>query len=146
MSIRYQLNDWLYWNVDANYTLARSIAGVDGENYIPLAPEFSLVGGVGVSHPSGVFGNIEVRHLSDRPANEDRSILAEGYTVVDASVGYTLRRVELGIQIQNLFDVEWNETQFATESRLNKEPEPVEEIHFTPGTPFFARGSIAFNF
>jgi hypothetical protein len=27
-------------------------------------------------------------------------------------------------------------TQFATESRFQNEPESVEEIHFTPGTPF----------
>jgi hypothetical protein len=48
--------------------------------------------------------------------------------------------------IENLFDTEWNETQFATLSRLQGETTPVEEIHFTPGTPFFLRGRISVSF
>jgi hypothetical protein len=41
---------------------------------------------------------------------------------------------------------EWNETQFATESRLPDEAVPAEEIHFIPGTPFFLKGIIEFKF
>ncbi len=48
--------------------------------------------------------------------------------------------------VENLFDTEWNETQFATESRLFNETSPVEEIHFTPGTPFYLRGKISVAF
>jgi hypothetical protein len=48
--------------------------------------------------------------------------------------------------VENLFDTEWNETQFATESRLLNEPPPVEEIHFTPGTPFYIRGKLSVSF
>jgi hypothetical protein len=48
--------------------------------------------------------------------------------------------------IQNLFDVKWKETQFDTESRLKNEPVPISEIHFTAGTPFFARLSFAVFF
>ncbi len=52
----------------------------------------------------------------------------------------------LSVIVENLFDIEWNETQFATESRLFDEPQPVEEIHFTPGTPFFIRGKATLSF
>jgi hypothetical protein len=48
--------------------------------------------------------------------------------------------------VQNLFNTRWKETQFATESRLRGEAAPVEEIHFTPGTPFFARLSLTLFF
>ena len=84
--------------------------------------------------------------MGDRPANEDNSIIAEGFTVVDLNAGYQWENLGFGIQIQNLFNTEWNEAQFATESRLRGETESVEEIHFTPGTPFFLRGSIQYNF
>ena len=84
--------------------------------------------------------------MDDRPANEDNSIVAEGYTVVDLNLGYKWRRFDFGVQVQNLFDTEWNETQFATESRLQNETNPVEEIHFTPGTPFFLKALIQYNF
>ena len=81
-----------------------------------------------------------MRHLGDRPANEDNTIIAQGYTVTDLSIGYQWNQMRLGCHIQNLFNVAWNETQFATESRLRTEPQPIEEIHFTPGTPFFIKG------
>ncbi len=61
-------------------------------------------------------------------------------------MGFKWNKISLGIQIQNLFDTDWNETQFATESRLQNETLPVEEIHFTPGTPFFIKTMIEYNF
>ena len=62
------------------------------------------------------------------------------------NLGYEWKKLSFGIQVQNLFDTEWNETQFATESRLQNETQAVEEIHFTPGTPFFLKASIAYKF
>ncbi|WP_075341409.1 TonB-dependent receptor [Tenacibaculum agarivorans] len=146
LSYRYQPMSWLYWNIDANYTHGRSINDPDGQNFIPLAPDFTLVSGLNVNLESGFYGGINVRYLDDRPANEDNSIVAEGYTVADLNMGYRWKDVSLGVQIQNLFDTDWNETQFATESRLQSETTPVEEIHFTPGTPFFFKASIQYNF
>lgn len=146
LNIRYQPLDWLFWNFDANYTAAKSLEAEQGEHYIPLAPDFTLVTGIRVLHPSGLYGGTQVRYLKDRPANEDNSIVAEGYTVVDANIGYNFRSFDFGINVQNLLNTEWNETQFATESRLLNELEPVEEIHFTPGTPFFVKGIIAYKF
>lgn len=146
VSYRYQPLSWLYWSVDANYTHARSINDPDGQNFIPLAPDFTLVSGLNINFKDGFYGGINVRHIDDRPANEDNSIVAEGYTVADLNMGYRWKDVSFGVQVQNLFDVDWNETQFATESRLQNEVNPVEEIHFTPGTPFFLKASIQYNF
>ena len=146
LSFRYQPFKWMLWNFDANYTYARSMDESKGEDYIPLAPSFTLVSGLNFIFDSGFYGNIDVRHMGDRAANEDYSIVAEGYTITDLSAGYKWEKMSFGIQIQNLFNVEWNETQFATESRLPEELEPVEEIHFTPGTPFFFKGLIQYNF
>ena len=75
-----------------------------------------------------------------------KSIVAKGYFVNDLQINYITGHYNLGLSIQNLFDVRWKETQFATESRLKGEASPVEEIHFTPGTPFFGRLSLAYNF
>jgi hypothetical protein len=52
----------------------------------------------------------------------------------------------IGKAIENVFDTEWNETQFAIKSRLQNETTPVEEIHFTTGTPFFIKGIISYRF
>jgi outer membrane receptor protein involved in Fe transport len=84
--------------------------------------------------------------MADRPANEDYSIVAKGYFVNDLQASYAKRNYTLGLSVQNLFNVRWKETQFATESRLRGESEPVTEICFTPGTPFFARLSLTYFF
>ena len=146
LSIRYQPTSWLFWNVDANVTKPRSIDDEPGQNYIPLAPSFTMASGLKFIHPSGLKGGIDIRYLGDRPATEDYSITAEGYTVVDLNVDYNWRSFVFGIEVQNLMNVEWNETQFATESRLFNEADPVEEIHFTPGTPFFIKSKVEFKF
>jgi len=146
LSLRYQPFKWLFWNLDTTYTHARSIDEPKGQNYIPLAPDFTLVSGLNFKDLSGFYGGINLRHIKNRPANEDNSITAKGYTVVDFNINYQWHRLDFGIQIQNLFDTKWNETQFATESRLKNEAQPVEEIHFTPGTPFFLKGVIKYSF
>lgn len=146
VSSRYQPNSWLYANLDATYTIARSTEEAEGSDYIPLAPDFTLTGGINTISDKGLYSGINVRHIANRPANEDNSIVAEGYTIFDLNLGYKNDKLNFGIQIQNLFDSEWNETQFATESRLQNEPESVEEIHFTPGTPFFFKTMLSYNF
>ena len=78
--------------------------------------------------------------------NENGSVIAQGYTLIDFSINYTRKKYEISLSIENLFNVKWNETQFNTESRLKNEPSAVEEIHFTPGAPFFARMKMAVFF
>ncbi|WP_179333058.1 TonB-dependent receptor [Winogradskyella costae] len=146
LGLRYQLTDWLFLDTDATLTNARSVDDPDGENYIPLAPDFTLVGGLSVDDLNGFSGGLRFRYLDDRAANEDNSIVAEGYMVTDFNVNYRLNNITFGFAIENLFDVDWNETQFATESRLQNEAQSVEEIHFTPGTPFFLKGTVSYRF
>jgi outer membrane receptor protein involved in Fe transport len=146
INYRYQPLSWLFWNLDANYTYAQAMEEPKNQDYIPLAPDFTLISSLNFLFKSGFYANINVRHLANRPANEDNSIIAKGYTLADLNAGYKWEKMSFGIQIQNLFDTEWNETQFATESRLEKETESVEEIHFTPGTPFFLKAMIQYDF
>ncbi|MHA7942305.1 TonB-dependent receptor [Formosa sp. 3Alg 14/1] len=143
---RYQALDWLYIYADVNYAHGRSVEDPDGENYIPLAPDLTSAGGLLFDNLGRFSGGLNYRYIDDRPANEDNSIVAEGYFVSDFNVNYTLNNWTYSIIIENLFNTEWNETQFATESRLYDEVAPVDEIHFTPGTPFYIRGKIAFTF
>ncbi|MDO7135345.1 TonB-dependent receptor [Algibacter lectus] len=146
LGLRYQLNNWLFLNTDATLTKARSIDEASGEDYIPLAPDFTLTGGLTVNDLDGFSGGLNFRYIDDRPANEDNSIVAEGYFVSDFNVNYTINNLTFGFAIENLFDTEWNETQFATTSRLQNETAPVEEIHFTPGTPFSSKFTVSYRF
>ena len=146
LGARFQATDWLYLYSDVNYTYARSTEEPNGEDYIPLAPEWTSSGGFAIDNLSSFSGSLSYRYVNDRPANEDFSITADGYFVTDFNLNYRIKNVQFGVIIENLFDTEWNETQFATESRLRDEIRPVEEIHFTPGTPFFLRGKVSVYF
>ncbi len=144
--VRYQLTDWLYANTDINYAYARSVDAPNGEDFIPLAPDLTSAGGLSFKDLGHFSGGVSYRYIKDRPANEDNSIEAEGYFVTDLNLNYNYKNWTLGVVVENLLDTEWNETQFATESRLFNEAAPVEEIHFTPGTPFFMRAKLSVRF
>jgi outer membrane receptor protein involved in Fe transport len=146
MSVRYQPVKWLFIDMDANYSNGRAIEENKGEDYLPLAPVFTSIGGITYKTEKGLNAALRYRYMGDRPANEDNSVVAKGYFVTDAVVNYTRPKFEVGVSIQNLFDVRWKETQFDTESKLQNETIPVSEIHFTPGTPFFFKTHITFFF
>ncbi len=146
LSARWQLYNWLFIDADLNYTVAHSIGQPEGENYIPLAPDLTSIGGISIKTKSGFSGSLRYRYMDDRPANEDGSVIAKGYFVNDLILNYEKEKYAVGIEIQNLFNVEWNEAQFDTESRLQDEPAPVSELHYTPGTPFFAKLSLSYFF
>ncbi|NEV92537.1 TonB-dependent receptor [Psychroflexus sp. YR1-1] len=146
LGARYQAWDWLYLYSDINYTYARSLEQPDGQDFIPLAPDLTSSGGIIVNGLGNYSGGLTYRFVSDRPANEDNSIVAEGYFVTDLNINYNRKNWSFGIIVENLLNTEWNETQFATESRLSNESISSEEIHFTPGIPFYIRGKLSVTF
>jgi len=143
---RYQFSKNLFANVNVNLTKPRARGEIKGQDYIPLAPTATSIGGIFYKTKKGINGGITYRYITDRPANEDNSIVAKGYTVVDAAINFTQPKYEIGVAFENILNVEWNEAQFATESRLFNEPAAVSELNFTPGTPFFARLKMALFF
>ncbi|MBL7912708.1 MAG: TonB-dependent receptor [Bacteroidia bacterium] len=146
LSFRYQLFDWLYLDMDANYTVPRSLDDPEGANFIPLAPTLTSIGGFTTKFKNGLSAGLRYRYVGDRPANEDNSVVAKGYMLYDAVINYTKQKYALGLSMENLANVNWNEAQFDTESKLKNENTSVSELHFTPGTPFFIKGSLTFFF
>lgn len=146
LSIRYQLGKHLFADVDVNLVHAKVVGPPAGEDAIPLAPLFTTIGGLAYKRDLGFNASLRYRHIADRPANETNSVVAKGYFLLDATASYRIKHFEFGAIVENLLDTEWNQAQFDTESRLSNESEPVSELHFTPGTPFFARGFVSCRF
>lgn len=145
-ALTFQPYKWLFLYSNLNYSHARSVDDPKGQNYIPLAPVFTSDGKVQLNLSKGIFATLSYRYMSDRAANEDRSVIAKGYLVNDLTLGYQRSSFVISAIVNNIFNVAWNETQFLTESRLKDETQPVTEIHFTPGTPFAFRMQIKFLF
>ena len=71
---------------------------------------------------------------------------ASGYFVNDFVLNYTKNKYEIGLNINNIFNVKWKETQFETASRLKNETAAVDEICFTAGTKLIAKLSFSIFF
>ena len=134
-SARYRIANWFFADADVTWTRGR-YRGSDAA--IPLAPATTFSAGVAARPTIGAFtpyAAVRVKSIGDRPATEDRSLVAQGFTVVDANAGLRWKNLEVGVDVQNLLGANWREVQFATESRLAYEPAPVTGIHYTPGWP-----------
>ena len=146
VEFRYGILPWLWGDIDINVSEGKIEGAPEGQNNIPLAPNFTSTGGLTAIHPSGLEGSFRYRAVDDRPANEDGSVIAKGYTILDVSIGYRIGSVKFLANFENLLNSEWNEAQFDTESRLRGETESVSEIHFTPGNPRNVRLGISYHF
>jgi outer membrane receptor protein involved in Fe transport len=106
----------------------------------------SSTAGITYTDKSGFNGSLRYRYLGDRAANADNTLVAQGYFVNDLVLNYTTPKYEIGITINNLFNVKWKETQFDTVTRLKGEATPVDGIAFTPGTKFAALAHVSYFF
>jgi hypothetical protein len=139
LSVRSQLTPWLFAYLNANLAHPRTIGVAKTASYIPLAPTFTSTAGLDFKTAKGWNGGISYRYMHDRPGNKTNTLTAVGYFITDGTVNYTRRKYEIGLSIENLLNTEWKESQFEELSRLKYETAPVDEMSYTPGTPFFAR-------
>jgi hypothetical protein len=136
---------WL--RLDANVSFARStlVQNAGNSNGLALAPKVMGQGGVTlVRGPS--FVSLRARGIGDRPGNDDGSLTAEGYLIFDLVAGHTLGKLDLNLTVNNLFDADWREAQFADESAVMPGAPTIEQMHFTPGIPLSATVTAAYRF
>ncbi|MCL1670597.1 TonB-dependent receptor [Elizabethkingia ursingii] len=146
LGIRYQPMANLYLNADINYSHARFVDEAKGEDYIPLAPIVTSTGSVNWDFLNGFSLGLQYRYLGGRPAVEDNSIKAKSYFVNDLVLSYNRAKWGANFQVSNLFNVKWNEAQFATETQLRNEPNPITDLTYTPGTPFGVKVGVYYKF
>jgi hypothetical protein len=143
---RIQLASWIWADVDVNLADGIYPDQPGGENHIPLAPRLTSQGGIHFMHEAGFEGSLRFRYVGERPANEDNSVVAEGHFINYLILGYRYRGFRVFGQLENIANIDWNEAQFDTQSRLYLEASPVSELHFTPGNPFNVRAGISYEF
>src|SRR5690606_17101212 len=114
--------------------------------YIPLAPIATSIAGITGRWKNGLAASVHYRFISDRPANEDNSVQAKGYFLLDANISYQVKQVDFSLNITNLLNRDWNEAQFDTETRLPGEATGLSELAFTPGDPIFFKAGVRVRF
>ncbi|HEY2407284.1 MAG TPA: TonB-dependent receptor [Polyangiaceae bacterium] len=135
---RYRVGSWLFADANATFVRARFRENAGNGNAVALAPTRTLTVGLAVRQRFGdltPFAALHLKALADRPATPDGSLIAQGFTTLDANVGARWQALELAVDVQNVLDASYREVSFANESRLPYEPRPVSGIHYTPGWP-----------
>jgi outer membrane cobalamin receptor len=148
---RAQLTKWLTADLDLNYSdnyLTDRFLGsrASSDYYLPLAPVFTSQGGLTARSPSGIKARLGYRAISKRPADQDYSVTALGYYVMDATVAYQMQKLQVSITVENLLNTKWNEAQFATVTQLKGETEPLNQLCFTAGTPIALKFGFSYFF
>jgi len=145
-SFRYQPLPYFWLDTDLNYSFGTLLDTPKSENKIPSAPRFTSTGGATLRLQNGIKASLRYRYLGERPLIEDEFVIAQDYFITDFVVNYTASKYQIGLSVENLFDNEWREAVFYDSSQLQGEPQPVDDIHFTPGTPFSTKLSLTYFF
>jgi hypothetical protein len=97
--IRFRILPWMW--ADGTLTLAQ-----DG-SAVPLAPTFIGQAGLSVLHPAGWRGRLGARWVGSRPATSDPNdprLQAQGYFLLDLTVAYRWRFLEVGLAVEEAPD------------------------------------------
>ena len=146
LSARYQLAKWLFADLNINLARPRLADSAKSTGYLALAPSFTSTGGLDFKFDNGINGGLSYRYMHSRPGNNTNTLRADGYYVTDLKLNYTQKRYEMGLTIENLLNTKWNEFEAEEVTQLRGEPAPVDQMSFTPGTPFFAKVRVALFF
>jgi hypothetical protein len=139
------LTRWL--SIDGSVTWAKSrfVASASNAGAVALAPRW--MGSAGATATRGkTFVSLRGRGISDRPGNEDGSLVAEGYLVMDLVAGTQRGAWGATLTINNLTNTTWREAQFAEDSRVSPTADVMEQMHFTPGIPLTATAQASYTY
>ena len=145
ISFRYQPLSWLVADMDLNLARARTVGAEKDKSFVPLSPSFTSTGGI-IIKADRFNSSIRYRAIEERPANENNSVKAKGYFLLDLLLNYQLGPIQLFGSVENIMNRDWNEAQFETESRLRNETVAKSELHFTPGSPRYLKAGISLQF
>lgn len=128
--------DWIYANAVWNYTDFRfDNDPIFGSNRLPVIPAHQFYGELGYQHPSGFFGSVNLRYLSERYTTFDGSggdaFIVPDYTLFGAKIGWQApdKSWSVFVEGRNLTDVVYA-ADFA--------PSPTVPVTQNPGRPPFS--------
>ena len=125
LDTRYEFTSWLAADGSITFTKSQFSGDHENGNGLALAPKQTWSGGVSARHdlgPGVARGGLRFYGIGDRPASDDGTIVAPGFTQFDLHMGYRVRRFDLAFDVENLFNSAFRSAQFDTTSRLRNEP------------------------
>ncbi|HEX8602116.1 MAG TPA: TonB-dependent receptor [Pseudoduganella sp.] len=92
-------------------------------------------------------GGFNVRHLGPRALAESGAVRSRAATLAAARIAYRFNpRLQLALDVFNLFDRQASDIEYYYASRLPGEPEARDDVHFHPVEPRTARLALNYAF
>ena len=114
---------------------------------IPGAIDRVVAAGLTYDNPSGWYGSVRLRHFGPRPLIEDGSVKSDSSTTVNAALGFRRDRLDVRLDLLNVFDSDDHDITYFYASRLPGEAdEGVEDLHFHPLEPRMLRAYLNWRF
>jgi outer membrane receptor protein involved in Fe transport len=133
---------WLHLRADVYWSRAFF---VDTDEAVPGTPEITFLASVSARHPSGWRVFLSSRYMGTRPLAVD--VRSRPYWDFDLGVACAEKESwEVRLDIENLFDVTWNDTTFYYETRPDPDKPATVSRHITPGHPFTLKLSLTIFF
>lgn len=135
------------WSVDLEYSWTDAAFAVpqDGSDDIPGALRHVFSGGINLALAERLNAHLRVRHFGDFPL--DGGMRADASTLVNFRLGWQINeRVDLALDLLNLFDSNDHDIEYFYESQLAGEAGPVADRHYHVFEPRAARLYLAYRF
>ncbi len=134
---------WLTLRADVTFTDARF---VESQNPVPFAPWLVSNVKATASHESGWSGGVQALYVAPRTLPHG----ATGSTLLrtDAKVGYQWRLLQVGLEVENIFNQRLREGEYHYASRwdLDQPASQLPAIHTAAGPPRTARLTLGLTF
>lgn len=134
-------------DTDVSFTRARFAEAESLGDRIPGALERVITGGATWEPLSGVHAVVRLRHFGSSALVEDNSVRGTPTTLVNLSVGGTIRGTRLTASLLNAANARANDVQYFYASRLAGESGiGVADVHFHPVEPRALRFGVSRGF
>jgi hypothetical protein len=123
-------------DLDISLSQGRFTDSAPEGNRIPGAIERTAALGLAYDNGGAYFGGLRMRYFGPRALVEDNSERSSASTLVNARFGWRPhRRVEVSLDLLNLFDRRVADIEYYYESQLRGEAAPVADRHLHPAEP-----------
>jgi outer membrane receptor protein involved in Fe transport len=136
LELRLRPLDWMYLACDVFFIHARLDTG-QGWAPVPNAPAWMATQVIAVDHPAGVHATVRGRFLG--PRRHDLGRESPASYVIDLVLAYEAENFVLGLEVDNLLDVDWYDSVFAYPVRPAPGAPVDTGLQVTPGMPLAAR-------
>src|SRR5690606_38347552 len=147
LPLYYRLNDRVTFDLELALTESEFTEDDPAGSEIPGSIDRVVSAGIAFERPRGWYGSARIRYFGPRPLIEDGSIESGSSTVVNAALGMRLGKLDLRLDVLNLFDSDDEDIAYFYASRLPGEPaQGVEDVHFHPIEPRTVRLHVSYGF